>query len=477
MKMLLRPPRWLTAFGTRFMPFADAASPELPLGRLLRLALFQAVIGMVTALLVGTLNRVMIVELQVPAWWVALAVAIPMVFAPLRTLIGYGSDTHPSALGLRRIPYLWMGSLLLFGGLAVMPFALLLLSEAVPETVWLGRTGAALAFILVGAGLQLTQTAGMALANDLAPADKRPRVVALLYSMLLLGLIASSTLYGLLLAQFSAVRLIQVIQGSAAAVIVLNLASLWKQEARSSKRGKREAGGFSASWRELMSLPQMRRFLWTVGLGSLAFSMQDIVLEPYGAEILGLDVGSTSALTALGAAGSLLAFAVSARWLTRGWHACRVASLGVVLGLPAFAFVIFAAPLQSPALFRAGVLLIGFGSGLFAVGMLVTAMSFDNRRLSGLVLGTWGAVQATATGAAMALGGALRDGVSGLAQSGALGEVLNSPVTGYSVVYHLEIYLLFVVLIALGPLLRGSRTQPTASPATPTPFGLAEMPG
>jgi BCD family chlorophyll transporter-like MFS transporter len=475
---LLSPPRWLTALGTRFMPFADAASPGLPLGRLMRLALFQAVIGMVTALLVGTLNRVMIIELQVPAWWVALAVAVPMVFAPLRALIGYGSDTHPSALGLRRIPYLWTGSLLLFGGLAVMPFALLLLSEAVPETVWLGRAGAALAFILVGAGLQVTQTAGMALANDLAPADKRPRVVALLYSMLLIGLIASSTLYALVLADFSPVRLIQVIQGSAAMVIVLNLVSLWKQEARGIKRGKRETGGFSASWRELMALPQMRRFLWTVGLGSLAFSMQDIVLEPYGAEILGLDVSSTSALTALGAGGSLLAFTLSARWLTRGWHACRVAALGVVLGLPAFAFVIFAAPLQSAALFRAGVMLIGFGSGLFAVGMLVTAMSFENRHLSGLVLGTWGAVQATATGAAMALGGALRDGISGLAQSGTLGDVLNSPVTGYSVVYHIEIYLLFVVLIALGPLLRNRSTRPQAAIAASSPrFGLAEMPG
>ena len=121
MKLSIPMPRWFTAYGTRFMPFADAASPELPMARLLRLSLFQVVIGMVTALLVGTLNRVMIVELQVPAWWVALAVAIPMVFAPLRTLIGYRSDTHPSALGLRRIPYMWSGTLLLFGGLSIMP--------------------------------------------------------------------------------------------------------------------------------------------------------------------------------------------------------------------------------------------------------------------------------------------------------------------------------------------------------------------
>ena len=183
--------------------------------------MFQLVIGMIMALMVGTLNRVMIVELHVPAWWVALAVAIPMVFAPLRTLIGYRSDTHPSALGLRRIPYLWTGSLLLFGGLAVMPFALLLLAEAVPETLLLGQLGAGLAFILIGTGLQVTQTAGMALANDLANEEKRPRVVALLYAMLLLGMIISSTLFGWLLADFSPTRLVQVIQGSAVVVVVL----------------------------------------------------------------------------------------------------------------------------------------------------------------------------------------------------------------------------------------------------------------
>jgi BCD family chlorophyll transporter-like MFS transporter len=144
-----------------------------------------------------------------------------------------------------------------------------------------------------------------------------------------------------------------------------------------------------------------------------------------------------------------------------------------VLGLPAFALVIFAAPTGSIAMFRTGVVLIGFGSGLFSVGMLVTAMSFQNTRMSGLILGTWGAVQATATGAAMALGGALRDVISELALSGQLGEALNSPVTGYSFVYHLEIYLLFVVLIALGPLLKRSHTENTQPVLK---FGLAELP-
>ena len=85
---VLRPPQWVMAYGMRFMPFAEAASPELPMGRLLRLSLFQMVIGMVTTLLVGTLNRVMILELGIPAWWVAFAVGAPLILAPLRTVVG-----------------------------------------------------------------------------------------------------------------------------------------------------------------------------------------------------------------------------------------------------------------------------------------------------------------------------------------------------------------------------------------------------
>jgi BCD family chlorophyll transporter-like MFS transporter len=269
-------------------------------------------------------------------------------------------------------------------------------------------------------------------------------------------------------------------------VAVMNLASLWKQEARGAKRGRREAGGFVSSWRDLMAQPQMRRFLWTLALGTFAFNMQDIVLEPYAAEILKLDVGATSALTALSAGGALLAFLLSARWLSGGMHACRLASLGVLLGLPAFAMVIFSGPLEAAWMFRMGVGLIGFSGGLFSVGMLVTAMGMAPEgsplgHLGGLVMGTWGAVQATSAGAAMALGGALRDGVSVLAMSGALGEVLVTPITAYSFVYHFEMYLLFVVLVALGPMLRASRlaaNEQAENPSQPiTPFGLAQLPG
>ena len=471
---------WI-ALGPRFLPFADAASAELPLGRLLRLALFQVSVGMATVLLTGTLNRVMIVELGVPAWLVALMVALPLAFAPFRALLGHRSDTHRSALGWRRVPYIWFGTLLQFGGLAIMPFALLVLAGDTPGPQWIGQAGAAVAFLLVGAGLHTTQTAGLALATDIAPADARPRVVALLYVMLLAGMVASSVLFGWLLADFGQVKLIQVIQGAALATMALNCIALWKQEVRdpSRTRADRPRPPFAESWRAFVAGGRAARLLVAVGLGTAAFSMQDILLEPYGGEILGLTVGATTALTALLAGGTLGAFAVAARTLSRGTDPNRLAAWGAVAGLGAFSAVIFAAPVDSALLFRAGTTLIGFGGGLFAVGTMTAAMGLARSGQSGLALGAWGAVQATSAGVAIALGGAIRDAVTGLAAQGALGPALTGPATGYGFVYHIELLLLFVTLAVIGPLTgptRGDRSQVSESQSS-SRFGLAEFPG
>ena len=464
----------------RFLPFADVASPGLPLSRLLRLALFQASVGVCTALLVGTLNRVMIVELGMSAWLVALMVALPILVAPFRAFIGHRSDTHASVIGWRRLPFLWVGTLLQFGGLAIMPFALLLLTgEGELGLAWLGYLAAGLAFVMTGAGLQTTQTAGLALATDLAPEDTRPRVVALMYVMLLLGMVGGGIVCSTLLASFSPTRLIQVVQGAAVLSVLLNAVAAWKQEARDPNRRRsvdEPSPAFSPRWRSFIGQPKARRFLWAVGLGTAAFNMQDVVLEPYGGEILGLSVGATSALTALSAGGALVAFAVAARCLSRGADPCRVAATGALIGLPGFAAIIFSAPLAAPDLFRVGTTLIGFGGGLYAVGTLTVAMSLEEAGTSGMALGAWGAVQATAAGLSVAAGGAVRDLMSTLATQGQLGDALNAPVTGYSFVYHVELYLLFAALVAIGPLVRplGQRaTQPTQ----PARFGLADLPG
>jgi BCD family chlorophyll transporter-like MFS transporter len=465
-----------TRLGPSVLPFADAASEELPLGRLLRLSLFQVSVGMAAVLLTGTLNRVMIVELGLQAWLVSLMVALPLAFAPLRALIGFRSDVYRSALGWRRVPFIWMGNLLQFGGLAIMPFALILLSGDSQGPPIYGQAGAALAFLLVGAGMHTTQTAGLALATDLAPEDSRPRVVALLFVMLLVGMFCSALTFGWLLQDFSQLQLIRVIQGAAMVTMALNLLALWKQEKRDPQRHAADdiVPTFRQAWRRLAAENGSVRLLFAVALGSAGFTMQDVLLEPFGGQILGLSVSSTTVLTALLAGGTLVAFAVAARWLAAGMDPHRVAGYGALTGIFAFAVVTIVSALQSPAAFRVGVTLIGFGGGLFAVGTLSAAMALARRSDSGIALGAWGAVQATATGLAIAAGGALRDLFSNLAGSGALGAALAGPSTGYAIVYQVEILLLFATLIAIGPLARHAASDQGAAQ---TGFGLAEFPG
>lgn len=449
--------RGWTRLGPKFLPFADAATVELPLGRLLRLSLFQVTVGISLVLLIGTLNRVMIVELGVSAWLVALMVSLPLVFAPFRALIGFKSDTHRSVLGWRRVPYIWFGTLIQFGGLAIMPFALIVLSGDSNGPIWVGDAAAALAFLLIGAGLHTTQTVGLALATDLAPERARPRVVALLCMMLLMGMVAAALAFGLLLANFSELRLIQVVQGSAVVTIALNILALWKQEARDPTRTSSNdlRPTFAKSWRGYLNQgTRSKRRLAVIAIGTAAFSMEDILLEPYGGQVLRLPVGATTGLTALLALGTVAGLSLAARRLNRGADPYRVSTFGALAGIAAFTSLIFAAPLESAPLFGLGTALIGFGAGLFAHGTLTASMGEARGGDTGIAIGAWGAAQASAAGLAIALGGAISDAAAGLATRGLLGPALTGPATGYVIVYAIEIILLFGTLAAAGPLVR-----------------------
>jgi BCD family chlorophyll transporter-like MFS transporter len=442
-----------------WLPFADAASAEIPLSRLLRLSLFQVSVGMMTVLLNGTLNRVMIVELGIPAWLVSLMIAIPLLAAPFRALIGHKSDVHRSVLGWRRVPFIWFGTLMQFGGLAIMPFALLLMAR--PELFAIGVAASALAFLLAGFGMHTTQTAGLALTGDLVDDERRPRAVALLYLALLAGMMIAALVIGGLLSHFTPTRLVQVIQGSAILTFFLNVIALWKQEA------------FTEVWQSFVAEPITMRLLVAVGLGATAFSMQDALLEPYGGEILGLSVSATTFLTGGWSLGALAGFTLSGRWLSRGLDAMRIAGFGAVVGIAAFMLVIFAAPLGSPAALLGGATAIGAGAGLFLVGTLTTAMTLATEKTSGLALGAWGAVQTTFAGLAIAMGGALRDLVSTLAVSDELGLTLANRATGYATIYIIEICLLLATLVVLGPLVGQT---PGATRQRGNRFGLTEFP-
>ncbi|WP_306132816.1 MFS transporter [Roseivivax marinus] len=468
----------------RFLPFSDAASDALPLPQLLRLALFQVSVGMAGVLLLGTLNRVMIVELSVPATVVAVMIALPVLIAPFRALLGFRSDTHRSAIGWKRVPYLWFGSLWQMGGLAVMPMALLVLGgDTVHDVPFAGEVLAALAFLMTGLGMHMTQTAGLALASDRATDETRHRVVALLYVMFLLGMGLSALVVGWLLRDFTPLGLIRVVQGAAVVGVVLNVIALWKQERVRPMSAEERAAprpAFSEAWADFARGGTAGRLLAVVFLGTMAFNMQDVLLEPYGGEILGLSVSATTLLTAMWAAGALAGFAFAARMLKRQANVYRMAASGVLVGIAAFSTVIFAAPMASPALFFAGAGLIGLGGGYFAVSTLTAAMTMPAEGVAGrgLALGAWGAAQATAAGLSTAIGGGLRDWVNLHATAGDLGTALATPATGYSVVYHLEIGLLFVTLVALGPLVGRAMRGPdtTSTTADRQGMGLADFP-
>jgi BCD family chlorophyll transporter-like MFS transporter len=250
---------------------------------------------------------------------------------------------------------------------------------------------------------------------------------------------------------------VQVIQGCAVATIVLNATALWKQEGRGRGRyvASPRAPSFGESWDSFVSGGDALRRLVAVGLGTLAFSMEDVLLEPYGGQILHLTVGSTTKLTATLAFGGLTGFWLASRVLSRGFDPFRMASYGALVGLPAFLAVISAAPLNSAWPFGIGTLLIGFGGGLFGHGTLTATMNQAPKNQTGLALGAWGAVQATAAGAGIAAGGVIRDLVAAGDPQTAWG-----PAAGYVCVYSIEIALLLSALIAMFPLLRrGARAS------------------
>ena len=322
----------------------------------------------------------------------------------------------------------------------------------------MGTFAVSAAFLLTGAGLHTTQTVGLALATDIAPERSRPQVVAVLCAMLLVGVLISAVLFGILLSHFTVEKLIQVIQGAALMTMILNGTALWKQEPRHAPVDAAERSmSFRDSMSELVGEPQARRRLGAVALGTIAFSLQDVLLEPYGGQVLGLPVAATTALTALLAVGGLCGFAFGGWLLSRRTDQHRVAALGVLVGLCAFSFVIFAAPMQAPMLFAIGTALIGGGAAMFLVGTLSSAIDASGKMRVGLKLGSWGAVQACAAGAAIAGGGLLHDVVAHLALRGALGASVVGSATGYEAVYGLEMVLLFATLVVLGPLVRFSR--------------------
>jgi BCD family chlorophyll transporter-like MFS transporter len=310
----------------------------------------------------------------------------------------------------------------------------------------------------------MVQTVGLALATDLVAEEDQPKVVGLMYVMLLLGMVVSALVFGALLENYTPGRLVQVIQGAAVTTVALNLAALWKQESRSWARAQaaRPDRDFGRAWGRFIERPGALALLGAIGLGTFGYGMADVLLEPYGGQALGLTVAQTTKLTAVLAAGTLGGFAIASKVLSGPARATMVALWGAGIGVPGFAAIIASSAFVGPSLFVAGTFATGLGAGLFGHATLTATMRAAPREQVGLALGAWGAVQATAAGIGVALGGVVRDVLVGLpGREGAASAALP-----YNAVFAIEIVFLVLAVVALLAL------QRTAARNAPDPNRL-----
>ncbi|GAB4424676.1 MAG: BCD family MFS transporter [Chloroflexi bacterium OHK40] len=435
----------------------------------LRLGLFQFGMGVSLAPITGTLNRVLIDELHIPAVAVGFLIAIHYFVSPARALIGYRSDVARAA-GNWRTPYLVLGAMLTYGGLATAPFSLILLSGDGALSFPVAMVVCTLIFLAYGVGVNIVETIYLATVSDITPARERGQVLGVLWIMLVLGTIASSLVIGQLLLQYSHVRLIQVMQGSAVVFIALTFVAMYNQE-RLKPNGELEDVAEPIRVREtlgeqvrlLARQAPLRNLFVVLFLATLGFATHDVLLEPYGGQVLGLSVTQTTRLTALWGIGMLGGIALAGALLWRGRSPVLLISGGCLLGVGGFLAVTLASDGAALGLFRAGVAMIGAGRGAFIVGALALVMSLVDKNHAGLFIGLWGITQALAQGVGTIAGGLGRD----LVQQ-ATGDVA----LGYTAIYATSLSMLALATVLLLALRLGRQLR---SGAVRSPWGGLEQ--
>jgi BCD family chlorophyll transporter-like MFS transporter len=382
-----------------------------PLGwpGILRLALVQTALGSIIVLTTSTLNRVMVVELALPALLPGVLVALHHVVQLLRPRLGHGSD-----VGGRRTPWI-------VGGMAVLAAGGITASIA---TAWmatnplLGVLLAAVAFVAIGVGAGAAGTTLLVLLAKRVDADKRAAAATLAWVMMIVGFIVTATIAGRFLDPFSLERLVEVtavVSILAFAVAVLAVRGIEPREtAARDDATARPPVAFRAALREVWGEAEARRFTIFVFVSMLAYSGQDLILEPFAGLAFGFTPGESTQLSGLQNAGVLLGMALfgvfgrgaSARRL-RQWSASGcVASALALLALALGGFLGPDWPL------RASVFALGVANGAFAVAAISSMMALATESgagREGVRIGLWGAAQAIAFAAGGVVGTAAVD--------------------------------------------------------------------
>jgi BCD family chlorophyll transporter-like MFS transporter len=413
-----------------------AVAPALGWLGIVRLGLVQTALGAIVVLTTSTMNRVMVVELALPAMLPGALVGLHYAIQLLRPRLGYGSD-----VGGRRTPWI-------VGGMAVLAAGGVLAALA---TAWMttqrsaGVALAVAAFCLIGVGVGSAGTSLLVLLAKRTAPQRRPAAATIVWIMMIAGFAVTAGAAGHLLDPYTPARLVGVTAGVAAVALVMTLLAVAGVEgaAEPDPTQASRPPAFRQAFRQVWDEPQARRFTVFVFVSMLAYSAQDLILEPFAGTVFGFSPGESTRLSGVQHGGVLVGmvlvalvgrvpalrrFAAIHYWTTGG---C-VASAMALAGLAAAAAVGPAWPL------RATVFLLGATNGAFAVaaiGSMMLLADQGTQSREGVRMGLWGAAQAIAFG----VGGFLGTVASDIAHA-----LLGAPAAAYGTVFAAEAVLFMV---------------------------------
>jgi BCD family chlorophyll transporter-like MFS transporter len=432
----------------------DTHAARLSWTGIFRLGLVQTALGAVVVLTTSTLNRVMVVELALPALLPGALVALHYAVQMLRPRMGYGSDA-----GGARAPWIVGGMATLAAGGTLAAVAVALMGGR-PVA---GMALAAFAFVMIGLGVGAAGTSLLALlAKQVAP-ERRPAAATIVWMMMIAGFAVTAGTAGKFLEPYSAERLIAVTATVSAAAFFLALFAVRGVERAGSPHGggataPAEPSAFRAALAQVWKEPAARRFTVFVFVSMLAYSMQDLILEPFAGSVFGYTPGESTQLAGLQHAGvfaGMLVVALAASGMRRvgslrAWAVggC-VASGASLVGIAAAGFIGPGWPLQ------ANVFALGVANGAFAVAAIGSMMDLAGEGRGGREgtrVGLWGAAQAIAFG----LGGFAGTALSDFAQA-----FVAEPGTAYASVFAFE-----AALFAMSAVLAYGIARPARSRAT-----------
>jgi BCD family chlorophyll transporter-like MFS transporter len=392
----------------------------------IRLSLYQFWLGAISVLMLGTLNRILRVEMGLDLALVGLVLGGAHYLAALVSIpIGYRSDVR-GYFGYHRLPYIVAGTALAVLTVIAAPFVARFIAQ--DPTAWRLALGFGF-FFVEGLGVNVGATVYLALVTDRTAAAERGRVVSIIWTVMMFGILVGALGGSRYLDDYSFPRLVSLFAFAAVAVVVLTAIALWRLEPRQARTRAPSPPPLRASFAILSRSRQTRLFFLFLLLGLFFHFLQDVILEPFGGEVLGLSVRQTTLFNAYNMVGVIAGLLIGGGWLIPRIGKKRMAAVGNLVGVVAFGLLAIIALRQDAGPVAFAILLMGLGTGAFTVGGVSLMMDLTVDGQAGLFVGAWTLAQALAKFGSSVLSGTIHNLV--------LATGVGSPVA-YAVIFGIE---------------------------------------